>query len=99
MKWLTLEKIKDQIRMEHDFHLEDGFLEECGEGAEETILSLCNRSYEDLIENYGKVPAQIVRASLLLVAQGYKEHEPTSAQNLSAVGYSFDLMVKPYMVL
>ena len=99
MKWLTLEMIKAQCRIEKDFTLEDGLLCGYGEGAEGAILELCGRTYEDLIETYGKVPPQLVNASLLLVAQSYKEREPSSAQNLSVVPYGFDIMVKPFVKL
>ena len=99
MKWLTLEMIKKQCRIEKDFHEEDGLLEFYGDCAEETILSLCERTYEDLIETYGQVPARIVKASLLLSAQSYEEREPSSSQKLSVVPYSFDIMVKPFVKL
>lgn len=98
MKWLKIETIKSQTRMDYD--CEDELLELYAEAAEDTILSWCNRSYEDLIETYGKVPAGIVQASLLLVAQSYKEREPASAQNLSAVPYgTIDTLIKHYMIL
>lgn len=99
MKWLTLEDIKAQCRIEQDFHEEDALLESYGESAEDAILALCNRTFEDIIEQYGKVPANIKNASLLLVAGSYQTREPYSQQNLSAVPYAFDLLVKPYMKL
>lgn len=98
MKWLKIETIKSQTRMDYD--CEDDLLELYGEAAEDTILAWCNRSYEDLIATYGKVPAGIIQASLLLVAQSYKEREPASAQNLSAVPYgTIDTLIKHYMIL
>ena len=50
LRWLTLEQIKRQIRMELDFHEEDDSLLEYGEAAEDTILDWCGRTYESLIE-------------------------------------------------
>ena len=98
MKWLKIETIKSQTRIDYD--CEDDLLELYGEAAEDTILAWCNRSYEDLIAKYGKVPAGIIQASLLLVAQSYKEREPASAQNLSAVPYgTIDTLIKHYMIL
>ena len=43
MKWLTLERIKQQLRIEPDFHDEDDLLEEYGETAEDAILEVLNR--------------------------------------------------------
>ena len=100
LRWLTLEQIKRQIRMELDFHEEDDSLLEYGEAAEDTILDWCGRTYESLIETYGKVPAPVVQASKLLVTQSYENRSPTSGQNLSVIPYgNIDVLLKPYMIL
>ena len=99
MKWLTLERIKQQLRIEPDFHDEDELLEEYGESAEEVLLNYLNRTYEDVIEVYGHVPAPLRHASLMLVDTSYQYRSPVSAQNMSLVPYTFDLLIKPYMRL
>lgn len=99
MKWLTLEGIKAQCRIEQDFHEEDDLLEEIGKGAEETVLNVCNRTYEDVIETYGEVPVSLVRASKILCDVGYQYRSPVSGQNLYQVPYTLDLMLKQYMRL
>lgn len=100
MKWLTLEKIKAQLRIEPDFHDEDTILEDVyGESAEETLLNYLNRPYLDIIESYGKVPLPLVQASLMLVDTSYQHRSPISVTNISQVHYTFDLLVKSYMRL
>lgn len=99
MKWLTLEKIKAQCRIEADFHDEDDLLEEYGESAEEVLLNYLNRTYEDVIEVYGRIPAPLVHASLMLVDTSYQCRSPVSTQSMSLVPYTFDILVKPYMRL
>lgn len=99
MKWLTLDRIKAQCRIEPDFTDEDTLLEEYGEEAEDTVLNTLGRSYEDVMENYGKVPAPLRRASLMLVDAWYGTRTPIASQNMSVVPYTFDLLVKPYMRL
>jgi uncharacterized phage protein (predicted DNA packaging) len=99
MKWLTLTQIKAQLRIEQDFTLEDDLLTSYGEDAEEMVLNDINRSYTEVIELYGEVPAPLVTASLMLVAASYAHREPVSAQNLYIVGYGYDKRVKPYMKL
>ena len=99
MKWLTLERIKQQLRIEPDFHEEDELLEEYGESAEEVLLNYLNRTYEDVIEVYGRVPAPLFHASLMLVDTSYQNRSPVSAQNMIPVPYTFDLLIKPYMRL
>lgn len=99
MKWLQLEQIKAQLRIEPDFTDEDELLEMYGESAEETLLQYLNRTYEDIIEVYGKIPAPLRHASLMLVDTSYQYRSPVSAQNMSIVPYTFDILVKPYMRL
>ena len=99
MKWLTKERIKQQCRIEPDFTEEDSLLEMYGESAEEVLLNHLNRSYEDLMEVYGHIPAPLVHASLMLVDVSYQHRSPVSPQNMSIVPYTFDILVKPYMCL
>jgi len=99
MKWLTLETIKAQCRIEPDFTDEDEWLEDTGESVEDTLLNLLNRSYEDLMETYGKVPAPIVHASKELVDLSYQHRSGTSTQNVYPVPYTIELRIKPYMKL
>ena len=99
MKWLTLERIKQQCRIEPDFTEEDEVLEMYGGSAEETVLNVLNRTYEDIVESYGKIPMPVVHASLMLVDLSYQNRSPISSQNMYQVPYTFDLLLKPYMKL
>lgn len=99
MKWLTLTKIKQQLRIEPEFTDEDDVLEMYGESAEDVILNYLNRSYEDVVEIYGHMPAPLIHASLMLVDTSYQYRSPVSTQNMSMVPYTFDILVKPYMRL
>jgi uncharacterized phage protein (predicted DNA packaging) len=99
MKWLTLERIKQQCRIESDFTEEDSLLEMYGESAEEVLLNHLNRSYEDLMQIYGRIPAPLVHASLMLVDVSYQHRSPVSPQNMLIVPYTFGVLVKPYMRL
>ena len=62
MKWLTIEDIKNQLRIEPGFTDEDMLLESYGEAAEDTLLNYLNRPYQDIIEHYGKVPLPLVQS-------------------------------------
>ena len=98
MKYLQIDDIKQQLRL--DFDCDDALLELYGQGAEDTILHLCNRTYENLVGTYGEVPAAIRQVTLELVTNSYDQGSgPASPTNLSAVPYNFDLLLKPYMVL
>ena len=47
----------------------------------------------------GKIPAPLMQAGLMLVDNSYLQRSPASSLNMSAVPYTFDLLVKPYMKL
>ena len=97
MKYLTIEYIKQHCRI--DFDCEDAELELYGQGAEDAILALCNRTFENLVGEYGEVPADIIHATLELVCNSYEHRSPASSQNLSVVPYNFSLLVEPYVLL
>lgn len=98
MKWLTLDYIKAHARITHD--IENEKISEMGEAAETAILNLLNRTYEDLVEQYGGVPKDIVYASASLVAYWYGDGaESAGKTQLSAIPYNFDFILKPYIVL
>lgn len=99
MKWLTLERVKKHLRLDASNTQEDDLLQLYATAAEDSILNLCNRSYDCLLECYGEVPKPIVIASLLLVENQYTQRSAISPNNLSAVPYAFDHLVKPYMIL
>lgn len=99
MKWLTLDRIKQQLRIEPDMHDEDTLLEMYGESAEEVLLNYLNRTYAEVTEEYSGVPVPLQHASLMLVDTSYQYRSPVSAQSMSLVPYTFDILVKPYMRL
>lgn len=97
MKWLSLSLIKQHSRIEYD--CEDSLLTIYGEAAEETVLNIVNRSYEELKGDGDTVPAPIIQASLMLVDHSYQQRSPVSSLNMSSVPYTFDTLIKPYMKL
>ena len=100
MKFLTFDQIKDQLRLDdQQAELEHELLEDYGEAAEDAVLNLCGCTYTDIYEQYGTIPKPLVRATLMLVDNAYKERSPISPQSMSVVPYAFDLMLKPYMRL
>jgi hypothetical protein len=100
MKFLTLDNIKSQLRLdEQQAFDEHDLLELYGDAAEEMVLNTCNRTMEDIVEQYGNVPKALVQAGLMLVAQSYQHREPAGPQNLYATPYAFDLLTKPYVRL
>jgi hypothetical protein len=103
MKWLNLEDIKQQLRIESDFTDEDALLVRYGNSAEAVVLNLTGRTYEELkaMNPTGEdaIPADLWEATVLLVELSYQQRSPLTSQNLSVVPYAFDMKIKPYMRL
>ena len=100
MKFLEFEQIKAQLRLDDQQATDERtLLEMYGEAAEDAVLSLIRRNMANLAETYGQVPKQIVQAALMLTAISYQHREPASQQNMYAVPYAFDLLIKSYVRL
>lgn len=97
MKYLTLEMIKSHSRIQFD--CEDDMLQLYAESAEDTVLNMLNRSYDDLITAYGEVPKPVIQATLMLVDNSYINRSPVSPQQLYQVPYTIDVLLKPYIIL
>lgn len=103
MRFLTLEYIKAHSRIDYD--CEDGLLELYGNAAEGVLAQHLGRGktvddmVESLTDEFGEVPAPIMQAALMLVDVSYQYRSPVSSTNIYVVPYTFDILVKPYMVL
>ena len=97
MKWLTISDIKKQLRV--DFDDEDDVLELYGSAAEDTVLNYMNRTYQDVLEEYGEVPAAIRQATLMMVDNSYQHRSPAEPTQMYYVLYGFDTLVRPYLRL
>lgn len=107
MKFLKLEDIKAQCRIEPDFTDEDKLLEKFGAAIENALLRTVNRSYDGLLEAFGEddgdggktVPSDFYVAALMLVKHIYEHRGPTEMVTQSMVPYTLDLLIKPFMRL
>ena len=97
LKWLTIDAIHQHCRI--DFNCEDAELEQMGIAAEQAILDLTRRTYENFIDTYGRIPDPIFNASLLLVQNLYNNRDAADTQKKEAALYGFDLLLKNYMCL
>lgn len=107
MKFLTLDDIKAQCRIESDFTDEDKLLERFGAAVENALLREVNRSYDGLLEAFGEddgeggktVPSDFYVAALMLTKHLYEHRGPTDMVTQSMVPYTLDLLIKPFMRL
>ena len=97
LKWLNLDAIHQHCRI--DFNCEDAELEQMAMTAEQAILDLTRRTFENFIDTYGRIPDPIFNASLLLVQSLYKNRDAEEQRDSKEIAFGFSFMVKNYMVL
>lgn len=105
MKFLTIDKIKQQLRL--DCTCEAELLEGYGNSAEATLAGCLGYNNENnipdvdkMLEAYnGTMPAPLVHAALMLVDTWYQFRTPDADRNINIVPYTFELLVKPYVKL
>ena len=78
LKWLSIDAIHAHCRI--DFNCEDAELEQMGITAEQAILNLTRRTFENFIDTYGRIPDPIFNASLLLVQNLYNNRDAADSQ-------------------
>lgn len=97
LRWLSVQAIHDHCHI--DFNCEDAELEQFGIAAEQAILNLTRRTFENFIDTYGRIPDPIFNASLLLVQSLYKNRDAEEQRDSNEIAFGFSFMVKNYMVL
>ena len=93
MKFLTIDKIKQQLRL--DCTCEAELLDAYGNSAEETVLDIMGCTYDEAVAKYGSIPARAQQAALMLVDTWYQYRTPVSDRQMSVVPYTFNILMKP----
>jgi uncharacterized phage protein (predicted DNA packaging) len=108
MKFITLNELKDQLRIEHDYTDEDTLLTTMGNASEAALLRACNRTAADLLATFGTTdpdsgdvlpPPDFAMACLMLGKHLYEHRGPDDTVQQVQVPFSIDLMVKPFIKL
>lgn len=95
--WLSMEEILEHCRI--DFAYDEEELKRDGQAAEQAILDLTRRTYNNFIDTYGRIPQPIVNASLLLTQSLYKNRDAEEQRDSKEIAFGFAFMVKNYMYL
>jgi len=95
LRIITLAGIKANSRI--DGTDEDNLITSMGEAAEQGVLNILDRSYDDIIVEYGAIPAPITQACLALTDHLYHHRGITNPTALYNIPYTIDFMVKPYI--
>lgn len=96
-RWTTVEYVK--LHSHLTYNDEDEAIEQMIASAEQTILNTIDRTYEELIELYGDIPAPIRESTVVMVDDSYTHRGSTEPTQLHVVQYNLDMKLKPYMKL
>lgn len=96
LKFLSLDTIKAQARIEADFHDEDDYLMALGKAAERKLLKDICRTYDEVVEMEGEWPEDLTLAALLLTSNWYRHREPVENMSISVVPYAYEALYFPY---
>jgi hypothetical protein len=104
MKFLTLNDLKDQLRIERNDTSQDTELTRSALAAERKIFSDTGYTYEELLArgddgaNNTKVfPEDLVQAGLMLAATWYKYRENLENVSMYHVDYSYEYLISDYV--
>lgn len=99
MKFLTLQDIKAQARIDPEYTAEDTLLTNYGNAAERKIFSDTGYTYEELLErgDDDNFPEDLVLAGLMLTATWYRYRENIENLSMSHVDYSYNWLISDYV--
>lgn len=95
LKWLNLDAIHAHCRIDSNY--EDAELEQYGKAAEQAIINVTRRTFENFIDTYGRIPDDIFVATLELVQDQYDNRNSSDSQQRHSAIYNFEMLVKNYV--
>lgn len=95
---VELNNLKKHLNIDLDYDDDNEYLLGLIEVSEQIIQQHINNTFEQLIELYGKVPAPIDHATLLLCGHYYANREiAIIGANISKLPLSFEYLIQPYI--
>jgi len=94
MNYLTLETIKQQLRIDSSFANDDSLLEALGNSAEDFLQAHLNNALDDIAaDNSGSLPDALMQALKIMVDYLYDESGSGESRD---VPQAFWILSKPY---
>lgn len=98
MKWLTIQDVKKHSRIDYD--CDDALIELYIDAAEEEVMHILGRDYDDIVANFGTektpIPAAIRQATLMIVDESYQYRTAASPQNIVTTP-TFEGLIRYYI--
>jgi len=98
--FITVAEAKAQCNIEATETADDNLLALYAAAAEATVLSQCNRSRLEALDEYGPaLPEELKAAMLILVAQMYKYRELSTQDAINKVPGTYWALIAPHVKL
>lgn len=94
MLFLTINDIRDHVRI--DDPEQDELLVHYGKSAEQEALNYIGMTFDELLDEYGEVPAPIKHACLMRVGSWYKHREDISDRQYYTAPFAWEVLLMPY---
>lgn len=99
MKFLDMELCRQHLRIENEeFCEQESVIRHYAASAEDLVLNWIERSYDDVVAEYGEFPSNLVQAALPVLVQSYEQRSPYTVQQMYLVPIgNFDALCINYM--
>lgn len=90
--YLSLEEIKKQLNIDPEYTGDDEFLELIGESAEDLVSQLVNCPLQEIVAQYGGMPASIRHALRMLCDWMYSQQRGSSSEAIDIPNAIFHIL-------
>ena len=96
-KYITTEELAAHCYVDNPDETETMLLEDDLQTAVDTVENKIQQPLTDVLDGDGNLPAPLKSAALLIAANLYANHEPTSFGTPQRIPYSLDYLIQPYI--
>lgn len=96
-EYITTAELAAHCFIDNPDQAETKLLEDDLQTAVDTVQNKIQQPLTDILEEDGTLPAPLKSAALLIAANLYANHEPTSFGTPHRIPYSLDYLIQPYV--
>lgn len=93
MQYITLEEVKQHLRIDSDYTFDDAYLNTLISVAQQVISNDIQRD----LTSYTELPLPLKHAMLLLIGDYYNQREDTNDLKMNAIPNGIKRLVAPYI--
>lgn len=94
--YITVEEIKKHLNIDSYFTDDDEYLVSLIEVAEKVVQAHIDCSFNDLLDDDGKLPTPIIQAMKLFIGNMYQSRESVAFVNATEIPFAYDYLLSLY---